>query len=98
MVATTNYHDISLVANGCGTKITLFYAKGISRFIFLRKVYMNNQRIETSCQSILIFNAQLTSTLLNNEVVHMMLFNRVHHHLHVKKHKKSVSFLPGLKS
>ena len=24
---------------------------------------MNNQRIETSCQSILIFNVQLTSTL-----------------------------------
>ena len=53
---------------------------------------MNNQRIETSCQSILIFNAQLTSTLLNNEVVHMMLFNRVHHHLHVKKHKNPSAF------
>ena len=60
--------------------------------------YSNNQRIETSCQSILIFNAQLTSTLLNNEVVHMMLFNRYTTICTSKSTKKSVSFLPGLKS
>ena len=47
------------------------------QFIFLNKVYMNNQRIETSCQSIRIFNVQLTSTLFarqETQIIRQLFF------------------------
>ena len=49
------------------------------QFIFLNKVYMNNQRIETSCQSIRIFNVQLTSTLFARQETQIIrqLFSRI---------------------